>query len=101
MTRNTPWGYADHIKKIAEGITEYGTPSHGGIGLSATRILEMRDCYRNFAPWAGKGWYEEDCDWAIAVLAFPKEFGPALVDAAKKMATANAAYYRKRGAIIN
>jgi hypothetical protein len=29
---------------------------------------------RDFKPFAGRNWYEEDCDWAIVALAFPQHF---------------------------
>jgi hypothetical protein len=29
---------------------------------------------REFTPWAGANWYEEDCDWCIVALSFPQLF---------------------------
>ena len=57
---------------IAPGIMEYGTPSHGGIHVSATRLAQMPESWRE--SFAGDGWYEEDCDWALVALAFPECF---------------------------
>ena len=71
---NTPWGYADTVRPIAPGITWYSTSSHGGIGLSAERLTAMPTALRSIHPWAGEGWYEEDCDWSIAVAAFAELF---------------------------
>lgn len=34
----------------------------------------MPDCIREFKTYAGSGWYEEDCDWCLVVLAFPSLF---------------------------
>lgn len=65
----TPWGIADSAERIADGITFYTTPSHGGVGLSAARQRDMPDALR-----VEGGWYEEDCDYALVVVAFPDEF---------------------------
>jgi hypothetical protein len=37
---------------------------------------------RDFKPWAGPNWYEEDCDWSIVALAFPQFFPEDAVSAA-------------------
>jgi hypothetical protein len=70
----TPWGKRDHSQKVARGIMWYSTPSHGGYHLSQKRLEEMPEPYKSFKTFAGKGWYEEDCDWALVVLSFPEEF---------------------------
>ena len=36
----------------------------------------MPKCLREFKPWAGPNWYEEDCDWSIVAVAFPQFFKP-------------------------
>ncbi len=70
----TPWGYAQYTKRIAEGITEYGTAGHGGIKLSQARYNALPEEYKAHKTFAGGLWYEEDCDWVIVALAFPEEF---------------------------
>lgn len=75
----TPWGPTQQIEKISEGITWCSTASHGGYYVSndldfGATLSRMPEKYRSFKPWAGIGWYEEDCDWAIVCLAYPKEF---------------------------
>ena len=65
----TPWGQSDFKTVIAEGITSYSTPSHGGIHLSAKRQAEMPDILR-----IDSGWYEEDCDWCLVAITFPQYF---------------------------
>ena len=87
---HTPWGVANTVKQIAEGITSYSTPSHGGIHLSAARIASMPKPLREFVPFGGKQsgpgmWLEEDADWCVAALAFPQFFKPD--DIAAAMAT--------------
>ena len=70
---DTPWGRPDHSKQIADGITWHGTPSHGGFELDARRQGEMPDVLR-IGKRNATGWYEEDCDWARVVCAFPDLF---------------------------
>ena len=67
----TPWGKADYVKKCAEGVYFAGTPSHGGIKLSASRNAQVHEAWRN----AG-GWYEEDCEWAIVEYTWPEILRP-------------------------
>lgn len=74
MSRSTPWGPAQDVRMIAPGITSYSTAGHGGINISTARLAEMPEQLRSVAPFAGPGWYEEDCDWAIVALAFPLYF---------------------------
>lgn len=79
---NTPWGKPDHIKVKAPGIVWYSTPSHGGFWLSPERVDQLPPALAAVKPWAGPGWYEEDCDWSIVALAFPGLFAQDL-DAAR------------------
>lgn len=74
MATNTPWGKSQSSDKVAPGIVWYTTASHGGFHLSKKRIEQMPEPYRSFKPFAGEGWYEEDCDWAIVCLCFTKEW---------------------------
>lgn len=78
----TPWGKAQTIDKIAEGITHVTTASHGGIHLSPKRQKQMPAKYRE--TFAGGPWYEEDCDWARVAVTFPDCFTAAVVKAAKE-----------------
>ncbi len=71
MGTSTPWGTADYSKRIAQGIILYGTAGHGGFHLSETRQREMPEILR-----MDGGWYEEDCDWSLVVIAFPQYFNP-------------------------
>ncbi len=92
MTRppETPWGPAYSSREIAPGIVLYSTPSHGGYWLSPDRVAEMPKPLREFKPWAGPNWYEEDCDWSIVALAFPQYFP----DDAQGAALATLQHYR-------
>lgn len=69
MGTKTPWGMADSSEKIARGIVSYSTPSHGGIHVTQ-RILDMMPEELRIES----GWYEEDCDWCLVVVAFPQFF---------------------------
>ncbi|WP_435008034.1 DUF7007 domain-containing protein [Tundrisphaera lichenicola] len=72
----TPWGAAQTSHELAPGIVRHDTASHGGYYVSPERVAEMPKPLRDFKPFAGPNWYEEDCDWCIVVLAFPKLFPP-------------------------
>lgn len=71
---HTPWGQSDHVEQIAPGILRVSTPSHGGYRVYKSRVEEMPAPLRDFEPFAGAGWYEEDCDWCVVVLAYPDLF---------------------------
>lgn len=90
---NTPWGYADQVDEIGDkGILFVSTPSHGGLFVPDELITQMPAELRGSNSYSGKGnWFEEDCEWAIPVLAFPEEFSPEYCKAAVE--TAN--MYRK------
>lgn len=70
----TPWGLSFNPKEITPGITLHRTEGHGGLELSAARLAAMPAVLRELPTWAGTRWYEEDCDWALVVLAFPQFF---------------------------
>ena len=89
---NTPWGVADDVTTLAPGICFVSTPSHGGFWLSPERRAEMPEPYRSIKTFAGGNWYEEDCDCALVILAFPDVF-PKEQDTAR--AVFNAFHARK------
>ena len=70
---HTPWGPAQQVERIAEGIDFYSTAGHGGYKISAERKKAMPEPYRSHQTFAGGLWYEEDCDWAVVALSFPDE----------------------------
>lgn len=69
MGTSTPWGTSDSSKRITPGITFYSTPSHGGFKVCPTLNAAMPDHLRR-----ADGWYEEDCDWCLVVVAYPRHF---------------------------
>ena len=66
---NTPWGKAQHVEQIAEGIFSVSTANHGGTLLDRKRNAQVPDYMRKSG-----GWYEEDCDWAIAAIVHFDDF---------------------------
>lgn len=70
------WGPVQNRRSLAHGITLVSTASHGGIIISKERLAQMPAELQAIAPWAGRLHYEEDQDWAIVCLAFPKLFSP-------------------------
>jgi transposase-like protein len=64
----TPWGMADNAERLAEGITSYSTPSHGGIRLSWERQKQLPAGVKNFLQ--NIEWWEEDCDWCVPYIVF-------------------------------
>lgn len=73
----TPWGMADSVDQIGEGIVFVSTPSHGGYfvppALNATIPATVKAL--TFNRLGESGWYEEDCDAALVPVYFPNWFG--------------------------
>lgn len=57
---STPWGKAQEVRVIVEGVGSVHTAGHGGIKLDRKRNAQIPNYMRKPG-----GWYEEDCDWAI------------------------------------
>lgn len=72
---SSPWGHIQTATHIAEGIIMVHTASHGGMHLSADRLAKMPACllkpHHNYCPFS---WFEEDCEVALVMLAFPDDF---------------------------
>lgn len=91
----TPWGKAQDIDTIAEGITWVSTASHGGFIITAERRAAMPKSLREFSTFAGGNAYEEDCDAAIVIAAFPEHFSAAQVARAVEAIDAGEGRYFK------
>lgn len=77
----SPWGKIQFSKKLADGIFKVSTASHGGVKLEKRQnSLIPKDIRRK------GGWYEEDCEWALAALCFKDVFGKQNVEIAKSIA---------------
>src|SRR5271156_3687241 len=73
---STPWGRADNVETITEGIWFVSTPSHGGIVLDKAHKSLMPKPFRN------NKWYEEDCEAGKVIITFPEAFKESTVKAA-------------------
>jgi hypothetical protein len=74
----TPWGKADDISEVFNGVKFYSTPNHGGFKVDKSLLSVMPKKYV-----IDHGWYEEDCDSCKVVLAFPEKFDSKTVDFAQ------------------
>lgn len=79
---NTPWGNAQTVEAIADGIQCVTTAGHGGFKLSDEKHAEIRQRFPTFTTFAGGQWYEEDCDVAVVVYAFSQHFSSEFVQRA-------------------
>lgn len=73
----TPWGAPDVVQELKDGVTVFETPSHGGVYVPSDlhcRIPEAFFRYGAFAEQRKSGWFEEDCDMAIAIVFLPRQF---------------------------
>lgn len=83
MIKSSPWGTVQNITKHAEGIDFVFTASHGGFHLSSKRRKQFRKIFPTAKLFrGGSTWFEEDCDWALVVEAFPQYFKKEIVDKA-------------------
>jgi len=71
---HTPWGSSQTQRTIARGLVRVDTASHGGYRVDAARWGEIERMFPAFLSFAGAGWLEEDCDWAMAPLTWPALF---------------------------
>ena len=74
--KHSPWGPVQHQNTVADGIESVSTAGHGGFWLSAERWARVAELFPNQQRYAPEQWLEEDCDWALAVLAWPELFPP-------------------------
>jgi len=79
MATQTIWGAAQNKIKFATGINFYTTASHGGFVLSKGKNAQMPEYLRN-----DNCSYEEDCEFAKVILAFPQYFKEKEIDSAKE-----------------
>ena len=74
----SPWGKIQHVTVLAPGAWSVSTAGHGGIKLDAARNRKVPALVRG-----ERGWYEEDCDWAIPAFVH-KDVGDVLLARARK-----------------
>lgn len=90
---NTPWGPSQQVEVIADGITAVSTAGHGGYKLAPYRWARVKALFPNQQTYAPDGWLEEDCDWALAALAWPELFSDRDVYYAVQTFKADGDYY--------
>lgn len=69
MATSTPWGVAQSVQQITQGIRSVSTAGHGGILVAPTKNALIPEYMR-----CEDGAYEEDCDWAIPAVVFESEW---------------------------
>jgi hypothetical protein len=76
VSSDSPWGKVQTAEDVAPGITRISTASHGGYRLNSAANAKIDLALRKatFQGQGLKGWYEEDCDWAIVVYTFREHF---------------------------
>ena len=79
MATSTPWGMSQSSEQLIRGVMSYSTASHGGIHVS-DKLLERIPVEFHYGFCGVRGWYEEDCDWAIVAYFIPEAFPKELDD---------------------
>lgn len=65
----TPWGEAQHVEHVADGVSSVSTASHGGLKLDKKANADIPEALRN-----DDGWYEEDTEATIVGWTKPEAF---------------------------
>jgi hypothetical protein len=71
---DTPWGPAQYVDEIADGIANVSTASHGGVVLDEARAAQIP---ADIEPWVARDtrrFWEEDADWAVPYALWRDEF---------------------------
>lgn len=90
VSMSTPWGSAQHVTKIADGIEFVSTAGHGGFCLSNERQQVLAQRFPKFKPFTGnRMWLEEDCDALLVYVLFPEYFDQERVEKIKAHIQAN------------
>ena len=84
---STPWGLAQSLRAVGEGIIRVDTAGHGGYFVPASLLYRIPAEQQAWAArWSGsEQWYEEDCCWAAVVVAFPELFPADAVEQAERI----------------
>ena len=81
----TPWGPAQSVRAIGQGVFRVDTAGHGGYFVPASLLYRIPPEQQAWAAgWSGsEHWYEEDCCWAAVAVAFPELFTADALDHAQ------------------
>ncbi len=74
----SPWEEVLEAYEEAPGIVRVHTGGHGGLLVERALYKRMDPVLRKGVTWKdrkGRGWFEEDCQAALVVVAFPELFG--------------------------
>ncbi|MGI8546722.1 MAG: DUF7007 domain-containing protein [Gemmatimonadaceae bacterium] len=75
----TPWGMSQTEEPHGDGITFYSTPLHGGFKVEGEAMKLMPAALR-----ISTGFFEEDCEAALVIVAFPDRFTAEQVESATR-----------------
>jgi hypothetical protein len=64
--QSSPWGRIQYVREMGPGAWAVSTAGHGGVKLDRGRNAKVPKPARHPG-----GWYEEDCDVAIALYVHP------------------------------
>jgi len=72
----TPWGKADHKRRLMAGVYDIGTPSHGGImiGKAVARKILSPGAIACGMEWNQWLCFEEDCNASAVMYEKPELF---------------------------
>lgn len=65
----SPWGQIEALGPLIPGAWIVETGRHGGIHLNDELNARVPEYVRR-----PDGWYEEDCEWSLAVIALADDF---------------------------
>lgn len=79
--KSSPWGTIQSAKVLIPGAWLVHTAGHGGVKLDRRLNARVPEFIRRPG-----GWYEEDCEWSLAVVSLAGMFEAGWVDQARKTA---------------
>lgn len=69
----SPWGHIQTEEWLIPGVQTITTAGHGGFKVTERKLEDMPE-YLAECAFPEPGYFEEDCNWALVVLAFWSEF---------------------------
>lgn len=79
--KSSPWGKIQDARELVPGAWVVHTAGHGGFKLDRKLNARVPESVRRPG-----GWYEEDCEWSLAVVALADVFDEKWVEQARKTA---------------
>jgi hypothetical protein len=84
---STPWGEPQSVTPLGYGAFFISTASHGGFYVPPELLEKVPGSFK-FNSYGGQGyngWFEEDCDAALLVVALPELFPGSREEAIRDM----------------